>query len=182
MIASFSADPSDLSDAIAYELDAIEYLPPLSTSARGANRRMELVLGDQTPDGEQRRITQVQATSSISKAPFVRPWIVYAPLVSVLPLSCRTWSSSGSFGRTVLPIGHSPRSSPPTKNLPGWFFSRTPYVFRETPPRPSISGTYRFLVPFRGTVVHPGGLMLNPMEPLRSLRHDPPRSASRRMS
>ena len=52
---SFSGTPSDLSDAVAYELDVIEYLrTTVHRHCEAPVGGTRLVLGDLTPDGEQR--------------------------------------------------------------------------------------------------------------------------------
>ncbi len=174
MIASFSADPSDLSDAIAYELDAIEYLRSTLYGQREAPiGGMELVLGDLTPDGEQRRIAQVQATSSISEGAVraaldrLRPlgfsaafklqdmvveWILRANGVTYWPFSKKLAAYDKLCQAGSLAEPH--------------MFSAKPHLAR------AFWELYRFLVPFRGTVVHSGGLMLESDGTIKMIARD----------
>jgi len=159
---SFSGIPTELSDAVAYELDALEYLrTTLHGHVEAPVGRTSLVLGDLTPDGELRRSVDMQVTPNASgKA-------VRSALDRLRPLAF-----SGAFKLQDMIVEWILRANgvldwPFSKKLAAYdklFVTGTliePPIFEA---RPLLARAfwklYKFFVPFRGSVVHSGGVTL----------------------
>jgi hypothetical protein len=182
----FSGIPSDLCDAVAYELDAIEYLrTTLHEHDETPVGGVTLTLGDLTPDGELRRAISAVGRTEMSGA------AVRAALNRLRPLAF-----SASFKLQDMVVEWILRAN----NALDWSFSKklnaydklrkfaslVEPVFLAT--RPVLARAfwelYRFLVPFRGAVVHSGGVILGPdgtvsiTKDARTLDFTPPQQAS----
>jgi hypothetical protein len=161
-MAIFLASPGDLEDVVAYEIDAIEYLrASLFDQSETASGGMSLTLGDTTETGEQRRIVYMDTVASESKE------AVQAALDRLRPLAF-----SAAFKLQDMVAEWILRSN----KVPDWQFSKKlagydrlcgagslvePSLFVRYPLfSRAFWELYRFFIPFRGTVVHSGGLAL----------------------
>ncbi len=161
-MASFSGKPADLYDAIAYELSAIEYLR--STLHYQNERSLDSIavtLGDLTSNGELKINFRAVAYASMSNN------AVRSALDRLRPLAF-----SASFKLQDMIVEWILRANnvtdwPFSKKLKSYDQLRTLASLREPmffAAHASLSRAfwelYRFLVPFRGTVVHSGGVLL----------------------
>jgi hypothetical protein len=150
-----TGSPSDLADAVAYELNAIEYVRgTLHGQSEHPAGRTTLMLDDMTPDGELRRTVSVGMHTSMSEDAVRAALNVFRPL-----------AFSASFKLQDMIVEWILRAN----GVVEWRFSKKlsaydslsaagtlihPSFFAA---RPLLAGAfwelYRFLVPFRGSVV-----------------------------
>ena len=182
----FSGIPSDLCDAVAYELDAIEYLrTTLHEHDETPVGGVTLTLGDLMPDGELRR-----AISAVGRTDRSGP-AVRAALNRLRPLAF-----SASFKLQDMVVEWILRAN----NVSVWSFSEKLAAYDKLRKSASLVEPvflamcpvlaralwelYRFLRPFRGAVVHSGGVILGPdgtvsiTKDARTLDFTPPQQAS----
>jgi hypothetical protein len=161
---SFGGSGIDLSDAIGYELQAIEYVRATLHDQREAQSGgMSLVLGDLTASGEQMATVNMHAALTGVSTGGTRE-----ALNRLRPLAF-----SAAFKLQDMVVEWILRAN----GIAGWRFSEKlagydrlriasalaePSLFSQ---RPILARAfwelYRFLVPFRGTVVHSGGVSLD---------------------
>ena len=162
-MATFSANPGDLEDAVAYELDAIEFLrTSLYNQSEVPGGGASLTLGDLTEDGHQKRSVSVSVTMNVSGE------AVRAALDRLRPLAF-----SAAFKMQDMIAEWILRANGATdwrfrEKLRGYDRLRAagtivePSLFAQ---RPVVAQAfwelYRFFVPYRGTVVHAGGVVLH---------------------
>lgn len=161
-MAPFHANPSDLSDAVAYELDAIEYLrAALHAQGETVSGGTTVTLGDLTPDGAFRRDLRMSARMAISDG------AVRAALGRLRPLAF-----SAAFKIHDMIVEWILRAN----GVNAWAFREKLQAYDRLQAANSLAEPgllaghsvlsrafwelYRFLVPFRGTVVHSGGVVL----------------------
>ncbi len=161
---TFSATTTDLEDAVAYELEAIEYICATLLGQREAEgATLSFTLGDTTPDGIQKVCSAAAGSSRQSEKAVrsaldrVRPlafgaafklqdmvaeWILRANGVTAWPFKQKLagYDKLQSTGSIVQPS----------------IFAQRPLVAR------AFWELYRVLVPFRNTAMHSGGLVLRP--------------------
>ncbi len=160
---TFSGIPNDLEDAVAYELDAIEYLrATLFGQSEAPVGGASLTLGDMTEDGHQKmgvsvhvvgaglsqggardaldRLRPLAFSAAFKMQDMIAEWILRANGVKDWPFSKKL------AGYDKLRAGGCLIEPP--------LFAQQPLLAR------AFWELYRFFVPFRGTVVHSGGLAL----------------------
>ncbi|MFZ5523935.1 MAG: hypothetical protein ACOY9D_07650 [Pseudomonadota bacterium] len=161
---SFSGIPADLLDAVAYELDAMEYLrTTLYGHIEAPVGRTILVLGDLTPDGEQRRTVEAHAYCDVSGT------AVHVALDRLRPLAFSAAFKLQDMIAEWILRANGVSDWQFTKKLEGYdrlraakslvepeFFAARVVLAR------AFWELYRFLNPFRGSVVHSGGVTLEP--------------------
>ncbi len=159
---SFSGIPADLLDAVAYELDAIDYLrTTLHGHVEAPVGRTILDLGDLTPEGEQRRTVEAHVYCDVSGA------AVHAALDRLRPLAfSATFKLQDMIAEWIL-RANGVFKWRFTEKLTGYdrlreasnlvepeFFAARAVLSR------AFWELYRFLEPFRGGVLHSGGVTL----------------------
>lgn len=161
---TFSAIPNDLEDAVAYELDAIEYLRATlfkQSETPDGGGASSITLGDITSEGVQRVNMFAHATFSISEG------AVRAALDRLRPLAFSAAFKMQDMIAEWILRANGVTDWPFTRKLDGYdkllaggrliepsLFAHRPLLAR------AFWELYRFFVPFRGTVVHSGGLVL----------------------
>ena len=163
-MASFSGSESDLSEAIGYELQAIEYVRATLHGHRETPiGGMSLVLGDLTASGDQKATVSMHAaltgvstggtrealdrlrplafSAAFKLQDMVAEWILRANGIS-------GWRFAEKLAGYARLQGACTLAEPP-------LFSQRPVLAR------AFWELYRFFVPFRGTVVHSGGVSLD---------------------
>jgi hypothetical protein len=160
----FTANPSDLSDAIAYELQAIDYVRgTLSGQSEAADGGTSVVLGDLRPDGMLRRDLRMICRAGFSGGEAVR-----SSLGRFRPLAFSAAFKIQDMVAEWILRANGENEWAFRKKLSAYDRLRIQGLLSEPP---LFSGNmllahafwelYRFLVPFRGTVVHSGGVKLD---------------------
>jgi len=161
-LVTFSAVPNDLEDAVAYELDAIEYVrATLFSQSETPGGGSSFTLGDMTQDGHQKVNVSVHIKSSLSEG------AVRTALDRFRPLTFSAVFKMHDMIAEWILRANGVNDWPFSKKLAGYDKLRAggclsePSLFAH---RPLLARAfwelYRFFVPFRGTVVHSGGLVL----------------------
>jgi hypothetical protein len=158
----FSGNPNDLRDSIAYELSAIEYLrSTLHLHDEAPVGSTTVTLGDLTPEGELRRAVSMVGRSDMSGT------AVRAALSRLRPLAF-----SASFklqdmvaewllrANGVSDWQFSKKLAAYDKLLGSGSLASPPLLAANSPVSKAFWELYRFLVPFRGTVMHSGGVLV----------------------
>lgn len=158
----FSGNPSDLLEATQYELSVIDYLRfTLYGQSEEAGDGMSLVVGDLTHDGEQRRHLYMRASISVSDG------AMRTALDRLRPLAfSAAFKLQDMIAEWILRANR----------VTDWQFSKKLAAYDKLHASGSLAQPalftanavvaaafwelYRFLVPFRGTVVHTGGVAL----------------------
>jgi hypothetical protein len=161
---TFSAIPNDLEDAVAYELDAIEYLRATlfkQSETPDGGGAASFTLGDITQDGVQRVNVFAHVISSVSEG------AVRAALDRLRPLAFSAAFKMQDMIAEWILRANGVNDWQFSKKLDGYDKLRAggrlsePSLFAH---RPLLARAfwelYRFFFPFRGTVVHSGGLVL----------------------
>jgi len=160
---AFAGNPSDIADAIAYEAQAIDYLrAALHGQSEAPGDGMSLVLGDVNEEGMHRRTLYMRAQIGISDG------AVRAALDRLRPLAFSAAFKIQDMVAEWILRAHGVTAWPFSRKLAEYdrllaggalvepdLFSGAPFLAR------AFWELYRFFVPFRGTVVHAGGVTLD---------------------
>ena len=158
----FPGDPQDLCERVAYELSAVEYLRvSLHSQSEEAIGGTTVTLGDLTPSGELKRIVSAHAVFRMSDD------AVRAALDRIRPLAFSAAFKLQDMVAEWVLRANGTTDWPFSKKLKAYDDLRIAGTLIE-PPFFAEHGhlsrafweLYRFLVPFRGTVVHAGGVVL----------------------
>jgi len=160
----FSGNPTDLLDAIQYEVSVIDYLRfTLYGQREMVGDGMSLVVGDVLPDGEPRRHVYLRASMSISDG------AVRSALDRLRPLAFSAAFKLQDMIAEWILRANGVTDWPFSKKLAGYDKLKATGTLVQPNPFATNSSVsmafwelYRFLVPFRGTVVHSGGVVLEP--------------------
>lgn len=160
----FSGNVTDLADAIAYEVQAIDYLrATLHGQTEAPGQGMSIVLDDVNESGVQKATVYVSGTVDISEG------AVRAALDRLRPVAFSAAFKIQDMVVEWILRANGEHEWPFAKKLAAYVRLRgvgslsEPDLFVNEPLLArAFWELYRFFVPFRGTVVHAGGVTLDP--------------------
>lgn len=158
----FSGNPADLSDAIDYELGAIDYLRfTVYNQAEAGGEGLSLVVGDLAPDGTQKVHSLIRGTIGLSDRAVRSALNRFRPLAFSATFKLQDMVAEWILRANAVTDWRFVQKLAAYDRLSGSGSLAEPALFATTPVLSSAFwALYRYLAPFRNTATHAGGVGL----------------------